>query len=110
MNCPAGTREPPLMPAPSRGPVLDRSLRENETVSIYIVGAATWGRPFSWDSDARRARPPGRAAPPMDGRPRGSPLRGCKNVCENWILRAVRCAASMGIRKRFRLRRPLSRT
>ena len=57
-----------------------------------------------------KARSPGCAAPSTDGRPRGSPLQGCKNACKARKPRAAQCAAPTKIGKRLRIRLPLSRT
>ena len=53
-----------------------------------------------------KARSPGCAAPSTDGRPRGSPLQGCKNACKARKPRAAQCAAPTEIGKRLRIRRP----
>ena len=53
-----------------------------------------------------KARPPGRAVLAADGRPQGSPLQGCKNVCKARKPRAAQCAAPTGTKKRLRIRRP----
>ena len=79
---------------------------KNETSPVSAVGAAHLGRPSFVGHGACRARPPGRAVPPTDGRPRGSPLQDCKNVWEAWKPQAAQCAAPTEIRKRLRLRRP----
>ena len=74
-------------------------------VSAPSVGRDDLGAPPAKSPPPVRARPPGRTVPPTGGRPQGSPLQGCKNVCKTWNPRAAQCAAPAEIKKRLRIRR-----